>query len=81
MNYSVEKRITQICAYNLVPHLSPYEKPTCQSDGQVFDGTHCISPLSSKTEHAKLDIKSSNIKQPKTISHHHIFKEDLCTLE
>ena len=23
MVYSVEKRITQICAYNLVPHLSP----------------------------------------------------------
>ena len=78
MVYSVEKRITQICAYNLVPHLSPYEKPTCQSDGQVLT-VHTVFRLSArKTEHAKLDIKSSNIvKQPKTISHHHIFTEDL----
>ena len=77
MVYSVEKRITQICAYNLVPHLSPYEKPTCQSDGQVLT-VHTVFRLSArKTEHAKLDIKSSNIvKQPKTISHHHIFTEN-----
>ena len=79
MNYSVEKRITQICAYNLVPHLSPYEKPTCQSDGQVFDGTLCIS-LTTHTLDIELS-EPSNIKQPKTITHHHIFTKDLCTLE